>query len=115
MASAMRIVWRWRESSAVGCMESERRALLAIKSDMYDPDEWLVLFLDKQKLLRVERCGVACKNITGHVTMLDLRYPYTYHQDLETVGGSKVNPSLQELNNFSGAPLPRMIASLVHL
>nr|XP_018677293.1 PREDICTED: serine/threonine-protein kinase BRI1-like 2 [Musa acuminata subsp. malaccensis] len=41
------------------------------------------------------------------------------------MGGSKVNPSLQELkhlkyldlsmNNFSGAPVPTMIASLVHL
>ncbi|URD76412.1 LRR receptor-like serine threonine-protein kinase [Musa troglodytarum] len=45
--------------------------------------------------------------------------------DGETIGVSKVNPSLQELkhlkyldlsmNNFSHAPVPTMIASLVHL
>ncbi|CAL9750740.1 unnamed protein product, partial [Musa acuminata subsp. burmannicoides] len=44
---------------------------------------------------------------------------------METMGGSKVNSSLQELkhltyldlsmNNFSHAPVPKMIASLVHL
>ncbi|CAL9186683.1 unnamed protein product, partial [Musa hybrid cultivar] len=74
--------------------------------------------------------GVACDNTTGHVTKLDLRYPYTYDlwdmfNDGETIGVSKVNQSLQELkqlkyldlsmNNFSGAPVPKMIASLVHL
>uniref|UniRef100_A0A804IHW1 Leucine-rich repeat-containing N-terminal plant-type domain-containing protein n=1 Tax=Musa acuminata subsp. malaccensis TaxID=214687 RepID=A0A804IHW1_MUSAM len=104
------------------CMESERRALLAIKSDMYEPDDWFSTWTGK------DCCGwrgVACNNITGHVTKLHLRYPYTYHQALETIGGSKVNPSLQELkhleyldlimNNFSGAPVPKMISSLVHL
>ncbi|CAL9186687.1 unnamed protein product, partial [Musa hybrid cultivar] len=108
-------------------MESERRALLAIKSEMYDPDNWFSTWTSK------DCCGwrgVACDNTTGHVTKLDLRYPYTYDMwdmfnDGETVGVSKVNPSLQELkqlkyldlsmNNFSGAPVPKMIASLVHL
>ncbi|CAL9174678.1 unnamed protein product [Musa hybrid cultivar] len=115
------------------CMESERRALLAIKSDMYDPDNWFSSWTGK------DCCGwrgVACDHTTGHVTKLDLRYPYTYtytytydlwdvFYDVETIGASKVNPSLQELkylkyldlsmNNFSHAPVPRVIASLVHL
>ncbi|CAL9115658.1 unnamed protein product [Musa textilis] len=108
-------------------MESERRALLAIKSDMYDPGDRFSSWTGK------DCCGwrgVACDNTTGHVTKLDLRYPYTYDMwdvfyDGERTGVSKVNPSLQELkhlkyldlsmNNFSDAPVPKMIASLVHL
>ncbi|THU62283.1 hypothetical protein C4D60_Mb01t03490 [Musa balbisiana] len=115
------------EGIGSSCMESERRALLAIKSDMYDPDNWFSSWTGK------DCCGwrgVACDNTTGHVTNLDLRYPDTYNKWVisyatETMGGSKVNPSLQELkhlkyldlsmNNFSGAPVPIMIASLVHL
>ncbi|CAL9174679.1 unnamed protein product [Musa hybrid cultivar] len=115
------------EGISSSCMESERRALLAIKSEMYDPDNWFSTWTSK------DCCGwrgVACDNTTGHVTKLDLRYPYTYDlwdmfNDGETIGVSKVNPSLQELkqlkyldlsmNNFSGAPVPKMIASLVHL
>ncbi|THU62277.1 hypothetical protein C4D60_Mb01t03430 [Musa balbisiana] len=115
------------EGIGSSCMESERRALLAIKSDMYDPDNWFSSWTGK------DCCGwrgVACDHTTGHVTKLDLRYPYTYDvrdisDIMETMGGSKVNPSLQELkhlkyldlsmNNFSGAPVPTMIASLVHL
>nr|XP_018678813.1 PREDICTED: probable LRR receptor-like serine/threonine-protein kinase At4g36180 [Musa acuminata subsp. malaccensis] len=117
------------EGIGSSCMESERRALLAIKSDMYDPDNWFSSWTGK------DCCGwrgVAYDNTTGHVTKLDLRYPYTYTYDMwdvfydvETIGASKVNPSLQELkhlkyldlsmNNFSHAPVPTMIASLVHL
>ncbi|XP_064997261.1 receptor-like protein EIX2 [Musa acuminata AAA Group] len=117
------------EAEGIGsnCMESERRALLAIKSDMYDPDNWFSSWTGK------DCCGwrgVACDHTTGHVTKLDLRYPYTYElwdmfNDGETIGVSKVNPSLQELkqlkyldlsmSNFSHAPVPKMIASLVHL
>ncbi|CAD5183519.1 unnamed protein product, partial [Musa acuminata subsp. malaccensis] len=115
------------EGISSSCIESERRALLAIKSEMYDPDNWFSTWTGK------DCCGwrgVACDNTTGHVTKLDLRYPYTYElwdmfNDGETIGVSKVNPSLQELkylkyldlsmNNFSHAPVPTMIASLVHL
>ncbi|XP_064955660.1 receptor-like protein EIX1 [Musa acuminata AAA Group] len=115
------------EGISSSCMESERRALLAVKSDMYDPGDRFSSWTGK------DCCGwrgVACDNTTGHVTKLDLRYPYTYDlwdmfNDGETIGVSKVNQSLQELkqlkyldlsmNNFSGAPVPKMIASLVHL
>ncbi|CAL9049292.1 unnamed protein product [Musa banksii] len=121
------------EGISSSCMESERRALLAIKSDMYDPGDRFSSWTGK------DCCGwrgVACDHTTGHVTKLDLRYPYTYTYtytydmrdvlyDVETIGASKVNPSLQELkylkyldlsmNNFSHAPVPKMIASLVHL
>ncbi|CAL9115692.1 unnamed protein product, partial [Musa textilis] len=115
------------EGASSSCMESERRALLAIKSDMYDPGDRFSSWTGK------DCCGwrgVACDNTTGHVTKLDLHHPYTYDMGdisyiMETMGGSKVNPSLQELkhlkyldlsmNNFSHAPVPKMIASLVHL
>ncbi|CAL9186685.1 unnamed protein product [Musa hybrid cultivar] len=106
-------------------MESERRALLAIKSDMYDPGDRFSSWTGK------DCCGwrgVACDNTTGHVTKLDLRYPYTddiWDTFWKPIGISKVNPSLQELkhleyldlsvNNFFHAPVPKMIASLVHL
>ncbi|CAL9750750.1 unnamed protein product, partial [Musa acuminata subsp. burmannicoides] len=115
------------EGISSSCMESERRSLLAIKSDMYDPGDRFSSWTGK------DCCGwrgVACDNTTGHVTKLDLHYPDTYDvrdisDIMETMGGSKVNPSLQELkhltyldlsmNNFSHAPVPTMIASLVHL
>ncbi|WOK92555.1 LRR receptor-like serine/threonine-protein kinase FLS2 [Canna indica] len=107
------------------CVETERRALLAIKSDMYDPGDWFSSWTGR------DCCtwrGVACDdNATGgHVTELNLRYPYADDQyGFSTKGASKVNPSLLQLkhlkrldlsmNDFAGARIPKMIASLVHL
>nr|XP_018673491.1 PREDICTED: LRR receptor-like serine/threonine-protein kinase ERECTA [Musa acuminata subsp. malaccensis] len=117
------------------CIESERRALLDIKSDMYDSGERFSTWIG-------EDCcrwrGVACDNTTSHVIKLDLHYLdthnfYTYDLDdeddmcfmLEGMGASKVNPALRDLkhlkyldlsmNNFSGSHIPHMIASLVDL
>ncbi|WOK92573.1 LRR receptor-like serine/threonine-protein kinase FLS2 [Canna indica] len=106
----------------IRCIESEMKALLAIQSDMYDPGNWLSSWNND------DCCkwrGVTCDNTTsGHVTRLDLRYPYStdYYDD---IGASKVNPSLLELkhlkyldlsmNYFAGAHIPKMIALLVHL
>nr|XP_019705446.1 receptor-like protein EIX2 [Elaeis guineensis] len=107
------------------CIESERRALFAIKADIYDPDQWLSSWGGQ------DCCGwrgVGCDNSTGHVVKLDLRYPYTpdFQEEIgKFPGRSKVNPSLLDLmhlkyldlslNNFSGAPIPKFIGSLVHL
>ncbi|KAG1354969.1 receptor-like protein EIX2 [Cocos nucifera] len=106
-------------------IESERRALLAIKADIHDPDQWLSSWEGQ------DCCawrGVGCDNTTGHVVKLDLRYPHDLDAQQETgkfSGPSKVNPSLLDLmhlkyldlslNNFSGAPIPKFIGSLVHL
>ncbi|CAL9089364.1 unnamed protein product [Musa acuminata var. zebrina] len=117
------------------CIESERRALLAIRSDMYDSGKRFSSWIG-------EDCcnwrGVACDDNTSHVIKLDLHYLdthnfYTYDLDdeddmcfmLEGMGASKVNPALRDLkhlkyldlsmNNFSDAHIPHMIASLVHL
>ncbi|CAL9171807.1 unnamed protein product, partial [Musa hybrid cultivar] len=114
------------------CIESERRALLDIRSDMYDSGEIFSTWIG-------EDCcrwrGVACDNTTSHVIKLDLHYPYSYTDDwddevnicfmLKEMGASKVNPALRDLkhlkyldlsmNNFFGSHIPHMIASLVHL
>ncbi|CAD5168525.1 unnamed protein product [Musa acuminata subsp. malaccensis] len=114
------------------CIESERRALLDIRSDMYDSGEIFSTWIG-------EDCcrwrGVACDNTTSHVIKLDLHYPYSYTDDwddevnicylLNEMGASKVNPALRDLkhlkyldlsmNNFFGSHIPHMIASLVHL
>ncbi|CAD5168528.1 unnamed protein product [Musa acuminata subsp. malaccensis] len=112
------------------CVESERRALLAIRSDMYHSNERFSSWIG-------EDCcrwrGVACDNTTNHVIELDLRYPLTDDWDdeddicfmLEGMGASKVNPALHDLkylkhldlsmNNFFGANVPLMIASFMHL
>ncbi|KAG1362577.1 receptor-like protein EIX2 [Cocos nucifera] len=120
------------------CIEKERKALLAIKADIYDPDRWLSSWTGQ------DCCGwkgVGCNGITGHVVKLDLKYPYDfmsqifdemwqkyfyyYFENMKYPGPSKVNPSLLDLmhlkyldlslNNFSGAPIPKFIGSLVHL
>ncbi|KAG1362576.1 receptor-like protein EIX2 [Cocos nucifera] len=118
------------------CTERERKALLAIKADIYDPDRWLSSW-------RGQDCcgwkGVGCDGITGHVVKLDLKYPYDFmspllniedyyippNEPMKYLSPSKVNPSLLDLmhlkyldlslNNFFGAPIPKFIGSLVHL
>ncbi|CAL9088918.1 unnamed protein product, partial [Musa acuminata var. zebrina] len=114
------------------CIESERRALLDIRSDMYDSGEIFSTWIG-------EDCyrwrGVACDNTTSHVIKLDLHYPYSYTDDWydevnscfvqNEMGANKVNLALRDLkhlkyldlsmNNFFGSHIPHMIASLVHL
>nr|XP_010911650.3 receptor-like protein EIX1 [Elaeis guineensis] len=109
------------------CIESERRALLAIKAAIYDPGEWLSSWTG-QDCCRWR--GVGCDNTSGHVVKLNLRYPYDFYEvQVYGVGKfpqpSKVHPSISSLiylryldlsmNNFSGAPIPEFIGSLVHL
>ncbi|WOK92572.1 LRR receptor-like serine/threonine-protein kinase FLS2 [Canna indica] len=57
------------EERSISCKESERQALLAIKSDMYKSNDWFSSWIG-------DNCcgwrGVVCDNATGHVTNLDL-------------------------------------------
>ncbi|KAG1354945.1 receptor-like protein EIX2 [Cocos nucifera] len=95
------------------CIESERRALLAIKADIYDPHERLASWMGPDCC---QWRGVGCDNSSGHVVELKLRL---------LGSSSKVNPSISSLihlrhldlsmNNFSGAPIPEFIGSLMHL
>ncbi|XP_074561880.1 uncharacterized protein LOC141818251, partial [Curcuma longa] len=60
-------------SKRSNCLESERIALLAIKSDLYNSDHWLSSWSG------YDCCnwkGIACDNTTSHVIMLDVHYPY---------------------------------------
>ncbi|XP_042383653.1 receptor-like protein EIX2 [Zingiber officinale] len=62
-----------RASKGINCLESERRALLAIKSDMYHDSsyQWLSSWTG------YDCCkwrGVTCDNATSHVIMLDLHF-----------------------------------------
>uniref|UniRef100_A0A804KMK1 Leucine-rich repeat-containing N-terminal plant-type domain-containing protein n=1 Tax=Musa acuminata subsp. malaccensis TaxID=214687 RepID=A0A804KMK1_MUSAM len=58
------------------CIESERRALLAIRSDMYDSGKRFSSWIG-------EDCcswrGVACDDNTSHVIKLDLHYLHTHN------------------------------------
>ena len=118
------------------CIESERKALLAIRADIYDPGEWLSSWTGQDCC---QWRGVGCDNTSGRVVKLDLRYPYGFHgapvygfHGAPVYGfhgkfpqPSKVNPSISSLiylryldlsmNNFSFAPIPQFIGSLMHL
>ncbi|XP_073112399.1 receptor-like protein EIX1 [Elaeis guineensis] len=125
-----------RGGSKVGgsCIQNERKALLAIGADIYDPGEWLSSWTGQDCC---QWRGVGCDNTSGHVVKLDLKYPYGFHDYGYGFYGapvyetgkfpqpSKVNPSISSLiylryldlsmNNFSGVPIPEFIGSLMHL
>ncbi|MQM21103.1 hypothetical protein Taro_054137, partial [Colocasia esculenta] len=111
------------------CIDRERKALLAVRADVWDAP-----FSSWEKINGDDCClweGVECDNQTGHVIKLDLRRPrpsvnddYSYYDD-EPVGYSEVSPSLLNLtrlryldlsmNYFGGAPVPSFVGSLVNL
>ncbi|KAG1354960.1 receptor-like protein 19 [Cocos nucifera] len=114
------------DGSKVGgsCIEHERRALLAIRAYIYHPGEWLSSWTGQDCC---QWRGVGCDNTSGHVVKLNLRYPYydAFNLTGKFPGPSKVNPSISSLiylryldlslNNFSFAPIPEFIGSLMHL
>ena len=130
-------------TSNVGCIETERKALLMFKQDLNDTsnrlDSWIGADGDCCKW-----AGVVCDNITGHVLELHLGNPRTdpyltsdfwfesrNEKEAEIDAfersrlGGKLNPSLLDLkhlnyldlsfNDFGGIWIPRFLGSMESL
>ncbi|KAI9186487.1 hypothetical protein LWI28_017764 [Acer negundo] len=129
-------------SSHVGCVQSERKALLSFKQDLsYDPSNRLASWVGYGDCCRW--AGVVCDNFTGHVIKLHLRNPhleYVIHHEEATsyatrvaeyeaykrsMLGGKINPSLLDLNHliyldlsgnhFEGHDIPQFLGSIENL
>ncbi|XP_074293511.1 receptor-like protein EIX1 [Silene latifolia] len=101
---------------ALGCHDAERQALFKLKQSFIDP----VGFLSSWK--GVDCCqwkGVACNNVTGYVTRLDLSssgYMLTAHMlDASLIELSHLNYLDLSLIDFQGSRIPEFIGSLKHL
>ncbi|KAH9659667.1 hypothetical protein KPL70_023945 [Citrus sinensis] len=122
-------------NSYVGCIDSEREALLKLKQDLIDPSNRLASWNTGDGDC-CKWAGVFCSNITGHVLQLSLQNPFSYlGGDLREVKagsnyersklGGKVNPSLVDLkhlihldlsgNDFEGIQIPKYLGSLENL
>ncbi|KAH9651468.1 hypothetical protein KPL70_026755 [Citrus sinensis] len=105
----------------VGCLETERRALLRFKQNLQDPSNRLASWTGDGDCCTW--AGVACGNVTGHILELNLRNPSTSNPRSMLVG--KVNPALLDLkhlsyldlssNDFQGVQIPRFIGSMRNL
>ncbi|ESR37397.1 hypothetical protein CICLE_v10029857mg [Citrus x clementina] len=107
----------------VGCVDSEREALLKLKQDLKDPSSRLASWN-----IRDEDCcawdGVVCNNFTGHVLQLNLGNPNPNNGTGPKLAG-KINPSLVDLkhlihldlsgNDFHGIQIPKYLGSLKNL
>ncbi|KAG6511427.1 hypothetical protein ZIOFF_029495 [Zingiber officinale] len=83
-------------SKRINCLESERRALLAIKSDLYNSEHWLSSWID------YDCCkwrGVACDSTTNHVIRLDLHYPLDQYASFPSKTGA--GTTMTEFNSSS--------------
>ncbi|ESR65437.1 hypothetical protein CICLE_v10010811mg [Citrus x clementina] len=114
----------------VGCLESEREALLRFKQDLQDPSYRLASWIGNRDCCAW--AGIFCDNVTGHIVELNLRNPFTYYVQPDQYEANprsmlvgKVNPSLLDLkhlsyldlsfNDFQGVPIPRFIGSMGNL
>ncbi|KAJ6790757.1 putative leucine-rich repeat receptor-like protein kinase [Iris pallida] len=115
-------------STAAGCVEGERNALVDFKRGLLDHTGRLSSWTGS------DCCnwqGVACSNRTGHVVRLDLRNPHPFSSRTddqpynEWSMGGELRPSLLGLkklrhldlsmNNFGGRPIPEFIGSIRNL
>ncbi|XP_044463281.1 receptor-like protein EIX1 [Mangifera indica] len=123
-------------SNQLGCVESERQALLRFKQDLIDPSNRLASW----STVNADCCtwsGVVCDNRTGHVLELNLRYdaplekiPFKIlvaeHEALaKSMLKGKLNPSLLNLqqlmyldlscNDFQGVQIPEFFGQMRNL
>ncbi|XP_044473238.1 receptor-like protein EIX2 [Mangifera indica] len=120
-------------SSSVGCLQSERLALLRFKQDLIDPVNRLFSWTSGHG----DCCawsGIVCDNFTGHVLELNLRTPPAVEEYASSASdkarersklSGKINPSLLDLkhlrsldlsdNNFEGVEIPRFLGSMQNL
>ncbi|XP_031263359.1 receptor-like protein EIX2 [Pistacia vera] len=123
-------------SSYMGCIKSERQALLRFKKDLIDPMSLLASWSSSHR----DCCtwsGIVCNNLTGHVLELNLRTPPVKEaaspagfEPVEEAPessklGGKINPSLLDLkhlrsldlsdHNFEGIQIPRFLGSMHNL
>ncbi|KAL0000652.1 hypothetical protein SO802_014433 [Lithocarpus litseifolius] len=125
-------LWLLTVDSEVGCIESERHALLNFKQHLIDPSDRLASWAAAD----MDCChwvGVVCHNVTGHVLQLHLRsfFPTTtddaqwdaqYEAYERSVFGGKIDPSLLDLkhliyldlsfNDFNYTPIPKFLGSM---
>ncbi|KAH9699609.1 LRRNT 2 domain-containing protein [Citrus sinensis] len=128
--------------SYVGCIDSEREALLKLKQDLIDPSNRLASWVGDGDCCKW--AGVICSDLTCYVLQLSLRNPfdsigYSTETDLISLTrffssyeahdrlmlGGKINPSLVDLkhlihldlsgNNFQGIQIPKCLGSLKNL
>ena len=131
-------LWLLTADSEVGCIKSERHALLNFKQHLIDPSDRLASWAAAAAASDVDCCdwiGVVCHNRTGHVLQLHLRSFYPLYDELayaqydaqyeayeRSMFGGKINPSLLDLkhliyldlscNDFSGIKIPKFLGSM---
>ncbi|KAL6989216.1 hypothetical protein U1Q18_014968 [Sarracenia purpurea var. burkii] len=109
----------------LGCLDTEREALLQFKAALIHDDGRLSSWGSEE--LKNDCCnwtGVRCDNLTGHVTELHLGAPFSNGVGYLSLRG-KISPSLLQLqnlnyldlsqNSFTGIPIPEFIGSLSSL
>ncbi|KAK2639608.1 hypothetical protein Ddye_027403 [Dipteronia dyeriana] len=117
-------------STYVGCIQSEREALLRFKHDLNDTSNRLSSWVgDHGDCCKWD--AVVCSNLTGHVIELHLGKPfsnqhYTSYEDYErSMLHGKISSSLLDLkhlvyldlsfNDFEGVQIPRFLGSMSNL
>ncbi|KAL6952807.1 hypothetical protein U1Q18_048289 [Sarracenia purpurea var. burkii] len=110
---------------ALGCIDTEREALVQFKAALIDDNGRLSSWGSEE--LKNDCCNwtaVRCDNLTGHVTEIHLRAPFSIGVGFSSLRG-KISPSLLQLqnlnyldlsrNSFTGIPIPEFIGSLSSL